>query len=357
MDDRAIQFVARLDEEFGQTGKNVDLAQWANYLVYDAISDLVLGEPVGFVGQGTDIGGFIQALEDVQMLSAFQRRMYPFWRWLMSTWLAPYATTTVEDDTMSRVFDEIYEKRLQTMGMDSEKESEKDAEGASLLRTILEMQAQELAPLDAELTKSEVKFHFLAGIDVTAAAFQSILVYILSDGEVYKRVVGEIDSFPREVRVARQADILNHCPYYVACVQEALRLCPPAPNILPRLVSRPGMEIDGRHVPSGMEISCSPWIVNRDPSLYGNDAELFRPERWLGTLEERKLLTKYSETFGYGSRTCLGKDLAMLILYKVPFQFLRVFDVECLQCGRFVAKGGLGFWKDIWVTISRKPSI
>jgi hypothetical protein len=28
MDDRATQFVARLDEEFGQTGKNVDLAQW-----------------------------------------------------------------------------------------------------------------------------------------------------------------------------------------------------------------------------------------------------------------------------------------------------------------------------------------
>jgi hypothetical protein len=27
--DRATQFVARLDEEFGQTGKNFDLAQWA----------------------------------------------------------------------------------------------------------------------------------------------------------------------------------------------------------------------------------------------------------------------------------------------------------------------------------------
>jgi cytochrome P450 len=306
----------------------------SSYLVYDAISDLVLGEPVGFVGQGTDIGGFIQALEDVQMLSAFQRRMYPFWRWLMSTWLAPYATTTAEDDTMSRVFDEIYEKRLQAMGMDSEK----DAEGASLLRTILETQAQELAPLDAESTKSEVKFHFLAGIDVTAAAFQSILVYILSDGEVYKRVVGEIDGFPREVRVARQTDILNHCPYYVACVQEALRLCPPASNILPRLVSRPGMEIDGRHVPSGMEISCSPWIVNRDPSLYGNDAELFRPERWLGTLEERKLLTKYSETFGYGSRTCLGKDLAMLILYKVPFQVrILCLSFDSLYCSHVVS--------------------
>jgi cytochrome P450 len=288
--------------------------------VYDAISDLVLGEPVGFVGQGTDVGGFIQALENVQMLSAFQRRMYPFWRWLMSTWLAPYATTTAEDNAIARVFDEIYEKRLQAMDMDSEKESEKDADRESLLRTILKTQAQEPTPLNAESIKSEAKFHFLAGIDVTAAAFQSILVYILSDGEVYKRVVEEIDGFPGEVRVAQLTDILSHCPYYVACIQEALRLCPPAPNILPRLVSPPSMEIDGRHVPSGMEISCSPWIVNRDPSLYGNDAELFRPDRWLGTLEERKLLTKYSETFGYGSRACLGKDLAMLILYKVPFQ-------------------------------------
>lgn len=288
--------------------------------MYDTISDLVLGEPVGFVGHGTDIGGFIQALDDVQTLSAFQRRMYPFWRWLMSTWLASYAATTAEDNAISSVFDEIYEKRLQTMDMNSEKKSEKDADRVSLLRTILETQEQEPAPLDAESVKLEAKFHFLAGIDVTAAAFQTILVYILSDWEVYKRVVSEIDSFPGEVRVARQIDILSHCPYYVACVQEALRLCPPAPNILPRLVSPPNMEINGQYVPSSMEISCSPWIVNRDRSLYGNDAELFRPERWLGTSEERKLLTKYSHTFGHGSRICLGKDLAMLILYKIPFQ-------------------------------------
>ena len=296
----------------------------SSYLVYDALSDLVLGEPVGFVGQGTDIGGFIQALEDVQTLSAFKRRMYPFWRWLMSTWLARYTTTPVQDNAISGVFEEIYEKRLQalTLGMDSEKENKKDADRASLLRTILEMQAQEsaiaTAPLDANWIKSEANFHFLAGIDVTAAGCQSILAYILSNQEVYKRVVDEIDGFPE--MVAQQTDILSHCPYYVACIQEALRLCPPTPNILPRLVSPPGMEIDGRYVPSGTEIGCIPWIVNRDPLLYGNDAEVFRPERWLGTLEERKLLTRYSETFGYGSRSCLGKDLAMLILHKIPFQ-------------------------------------
>jgi hypothetical protein len=28
IDDRTSQFVARLDEEFGQTGKKADLAQW-----------------------------------------------------------------------------------------------------------------------------------------------------------------------------------------------------------------------------------------------------------------------------------------------------------------------------------------
>lgn len=60
-----------------------------------------------------------------------------------------------------------------------------------------------------------------------------------------------------------------------------MRLCLSAPNIFPQYVSEPGLDLYRKWAPAGTEISCNPYLVHRGPSVYGEDAEEFKPERWM----------------------------------------------------------------------------
>ena len=41
-----------------------------------------------------------------------------------------------------------------------------------------------------------------------------------------------------------------------------MRLNPSAPNIFPRTVGKGGLELEGKWVPEGVEITCNPWLVS-----------------------------------------------------------------------------------------------
>lgn len=80
------------------------------------------------------------------------------------------------------------------------------------------------------------------------------------------------------------------------------------PWVLPRVIPRGGATVAGRPFPAGVEIGMSPYVFQRRPEAYGDDAEVFRPERWLeANAEERKRLDRNLLSFGQGNRICVGK--------------------------------------------------
>jgi len=192
-----------------------------------------------------------------------------------------------------------------------------------LLQQMLNARDEKGEQLDHEYIKAEILLVLLAGADTTGTTFQAMFYYVINTPGVYQKMMEEIDNASRQglfSEIPQYEEVETHCPYYIAVFRETMRLCPSAPNIFPRIVSEPGMDLYGQRAPAGTEITCNPYFLHRDKALYGEDANEFKPERWLESETRVKQLLKYNFAFGYGTRVCLGKDIAAIELYKGPLQ-------------------------------------
>jgi cytochrome P450 len=95
-------------------------------------------------------------------------------------------------------------------------------------------------------------------------------------------------------------------------------------------VPKGGDTLKGYFIPEGTTIGWSPFGMMREKTVWGADANLFRPERWLegGAEERRKKELDVEMVFGYGKYLCLGKNVAYMELNKVLVQ---VRDFPSLQ--------------------------
>ncbi|RAL14130.1 cytochrome P450 [Aspergillus homomorphus CBS 101889] len=361
IDLRMQEWLDKLDEKYSSTGEVFDFAWWAVYMAYDIISEVGFGAPFGFVSQAHDVGGLIQGFHDGLPAFGLLSRLHPFTSWVKTTFLKKYLVATPADQSgvgvLMRFRDRLIDQRLRDLA------EKKDIGRVDLLQTFLEARTENNQPLDMEYIKAEVLLVLLAGADTTGTVFQALVHNLLTHRAVYDRMMAEIDDavarglIPAD-SMPQYADIVDHLPYYVACVRETIRLNPPAPNIFPRYVSEPGIELYGKFAPPGTEISGNPWIMHRDRKVFGEDAEEFKPERWLDP-EHAKVLNKYIFTFGYGARVCLGRDIAMMELFKGPLQFFRYYTPHVIKdkpAARFVIQGGVGHWTDMWLTIEKRKT-
>lgn len=173
----------------------------------------------------------------------------------------------------------------------------------------------------------------IAAPDTTSALICSTIDNIIQHQAVHNKVISEIQTATAagtlSSPVATFAQIKT-LPYFNACIQETARLFPSIPVILPRQVSAGGLVLDDGHVrfsvPGGTALGASASVVNRDVHVFGEDADVFRPERWLedaqvpGDGDRVRQMHRLLFSWGYGSRSCVGKNLAMLETSKFCFQ-------------------------------------
>jgi cytochrome P450 len=189
--------------------------------------------------------------------------------------------------------------------------------------------------LSKEDVYSETVAQILAGSDTTATALRCTMMYLITHPPVVSKLRAEIDTAVSSNAASATGIASDAClrgmPYLQAVVHEALRVHPPVTSVVPKKVPKGGdtVVIDGTtyHLPGDANISYNAWSLHHDKTIFGDDAELFRPERWLiedkdeSSREQLVAMRRTTELiFGYGKYQCLGKPIAWLEITKVLFE-------------------------------------
>lgn len=181
-----------------------------------------------------------------------------------------------------------------------------------------------------------------AGSETTAISLGAVFYYLLRTPSALRRLRAELDEAGRKGLFADCETGLvtwhesQKLEYLDACIKEAFRMHP-APGLpMERIVPAQGVDVAGHFVPGGTIVGCSAWVLHRNKEVFGEDADVYRPERWLvdETKDKDKEDARIKEMtgtmvqFGLGSRTCIGKNISLLEIYKLVPSFLRRFDVS-----------------------------
>lgn len=169
------------------------------------------------------------------------------------------------------------------------------------------------------MSKSEAEhecFILTVGSQDTSASFISAFVdFVLQHDEAHQCLLDEIQRSEGQQRLSSPIatyDETSEMTYFMACVHETLRLSPSVSMILPRYSPEGGIFIDNHWIPEGVELAANPYIIHRNMDIFGDDAKEFRPRRWIDCHPAQlALMKKFFLAFGYGSRRCLGKNIAL----------------------------------------------
>lgn len=331
MDETLLELLANVDRRFASTGDVCMLEDWISYYAWDAAANVSFGRHYGFMNEGRDVGSIIA--ESTAGLKYF----------------APVSQLPLLDELLDknpiwRIGPRpLVNGFLYTVRMLDEYRQEGEARRKSVdlfIDRYNGLKAQYDFVDDAQVTHW-LMLNVLAGGDSTSGAMRSVAYHVLKTPRVHVRLVAELDAAAEAgnlVLPARWADVAR-LPYFDAVMRESFRIAPALGLMLEREVPEGGIELpDGRFVPARTKMGINPCVVTRDRGLFGDDADTFRPERWLrvkgeeGEAEYTRRVRRMHEAtdfmYGHGTRVCMGKHLAKVEMYKLFATLFAAYDVS-----------------------------
>ncbi|PKY06141.1 pisatin demethylase [Aspergillus campestris IBT 28561] len=295
---------AILVEELGQQsrlGETVSIPQWMQYYAFDVISEMTIGASFGMMRTGGDNDGILQTIHSFLTYSSRMSVFVELHAWIV--WVSHlFGSPNPIENIHAYGARQLAARRQQP------------SDRADFIQKLADLQdAGKISELELFNT---VEANFAAGSDTIGLTVSAVIYYLAQHPRCAQRLRREVDTRASAGRVSFSE--AQQMPYLQAVLKEILRVHPAVGMPLPR----------GYFFPAGTVVGVNAWVLHRDPTIFGDDAHLFRPERWLGHKDEVASMERHLFSFGAGSRTCIGKNISLIELNKLVPELYRHFEFE-----------------------------
>ena len=308
--------------EIAKTGRTIDFQHWLQCYAFDVIGDITFANRFGFLDMGEDKEGVFKAIDSrgfysthVGVFPWIHRFLFPL---LPKTgghgYVFNYALKQIDD-------------RQRTLK--DPKNTAHDGPPDIMTKFLMAHEDGKMSKMDLTLMCFS---NIAAGSDTTAITLSGILYHLIKYPQTYRKLQKELDDAAKEREISdpitfKEAQGLR---YLQAVIKEGLRIHPATGLGLQRTVPAQGTTISGRFIPGNSTVGINSWVAHHNTSVYGPDADTWRPERWLEIEAAGRgaEVERYFFAFGMGSRTCIGKNISLLEMSKLIPQLVRRFDFE-----------------------------
>lgn len=321
----------------------VNLSALFSDFTMEVMTELGFGVTMGYIGAAhlssgsssskrDDAQAFVQAIEGVQAVMA-RRFALPKWLWRLQRALGVGMErelhrhlARVDDVTM-----QLIDRSLAQNQGDS---------SAAKRRTLVSVFMEDLQADAGRISSSgelkllrDVAIGFLvAGRDSTVQTLSWLFYCVHRHPSVQQRLTKELGLLRSSTNSDADvflptADQLQQLTYMEAALRETMRLYPVVGFNMRTCVADTTLS-DGIFVRSGTRVGLPTFAMGRIENLWGEDADEFKPERWL---EEDGRVRQVSAfrfpVFHAGPRVCLGMHLSMLELKTMAAVLLSSFQL------------------------------
>ncbi|PVH93376.1 putative cytochrome P450 oxidoreductase/alkane hydroxylase [Periconia macrospinosa] len=306
----------RMLERIPQDGQAVDLQNIFIRLITDVLGTIAVGEPLGSLSmdQKPETIAIEEALRHVK------ERIAQFGQTGPAHWLYNREKFRLASNLIREYIERFVRQAVQ--GSHDELASEDSARkrGVSFVQGAA-YQTSDFASLRDQTTSI-----YLAGIDSVAGLLSSTFWFLSRDRRIFSKLKEDVLDNVGHDRPSY--DQLSNSIYLRYVLNEAMRIMPGVPfnakvankdTWLPR-----GGGPDGTAsilVKKGQIVSFWSWASHRNASIFGDDVEEFRPERW----ETIKGNVSGYIPFQPGPRVCPGQRIALAIASYFVIRLLQTF--------------------------------
>ncbi|KAJ4301725.1 hypothetical protein N0V90_003818 [Kalmusia sp. IMI 367209] len=323
------KFMKQMDT-FARTQEPFDIYFWFELFTMDLMGELALGNNFGVLEAGkparySTLVEQSQRFGNLSGILPFGKRSVKILSWVPVPYIQKLWKARVEYLEYAR---HALEKRFKD---DRKQITQSGKPRQDIMQRFIEARDPETGrQMGFDELRAETSSLMVAGASTGSVTMSWMIYYLCKDPAIKSRIITDLENaFPDDQYGQSPLHFtkLNNIRLLEHAEIECLRLHPPIGYAMPRDTPAEGAVICGHYIPGGIAVGVPAAIIGRNPSVYP-DPHIWNPDRWADSTADLATMKTCFLGFGFGSRQCIGRNVANQFIIKMIATLLLRYDIR-----------------------------